>query len=193
VDNRVLLVEFENVASGQTCRGLFTVTCISSPMGIAWNCAIAGSWAPSAELEDLVPTFAAVHASPKQNEQWVQGKFAAQAAESRRLNSNLMSSIKELNKSYDRYNQSWWDRQKSLDYTSWAWSQTTLGQGSWVSEREGAEVVRSSSWGLQNLQTGDETSAINHATNFNGRNPWTGEQLKEVNTRADYEKYIRGR
>jgi hypothetical protein len=192
VDNRVLLVEFENVATGQTCRGIFTVACVSYPMGISWSCAIGGSWAPSGEFEELVPTFAAIHGSTKQNEQWVQGKFAAQAAESKRLNNNLMNSIKDLSKSYDRYNQSWWDRQKSQDYTSWAWSQTTLGQGSWVSEREGAEVVRSSSWGLENRQTGEQTSAVNH-TNFTGRNPWTGEQLNEVNTRADYEKYIRGR
>jgi len=192
VDNRVLLVEFENVATGQTCRGIFTVACISYPMGISWSCAIGGSWAPSGEFQDLVPTFAAIHGSTKQNDQWVQGKFAAQAAESKRLNTNLMNSIKDLNQSYDRYNQSWWDRQKSQDYTSWAWSQTTLGQGSWVSEREGAEVVRSSSWGLENRQTGEQTSAVNH-TNFTGRNPWTGEQLNEVNTRADYEKYIRGR
>jgi hypothetical protein len=192
VDNRILLAEFENVATGQTCRGVFTVTCISYPMGVSWSCAIAGSWAPSGEFEDLVPTLAAVHSSPRQNEQWVQGKFAAQAAETRRLNTNLQNSLKDLSKSYDRYNQSYWDRQKSQDYTSWAFSQTTLGQGSWVSEREGAEVVRSSSWGLENRLTGEETSAVNH-TNFTGRNPWTGEQLNEVNTRADYEKYIRGR
>jgi hypothetical protein len=192
VDNRVLLVEFENVQTGQTGRGIFTVTCISYPMGVSWACAIAGSWAPAGEFEDLVPTLAAIHASPKQNEQWVQGKFSAQAAESKRLNNNLMTSIKDLGKSYDRYNQSWWDKQKSQDYTSWAYSQTTLGQGSWVSEREGAEVVRSGSWGLENRQDGQQTDAVNH-TNFTGRNPWSGEQLNEVNTRGDYEKYIRGR
>ncbi|HLY07665.1 MAG TPA: hypothetical protein VKW04_00025 [Planctomycetota bacterium] len=192
IDNRILLVEFENVATGQPCRGIFTVTCISYPMGISWSCAIAGSWAPTGDFDGLVPTLAAVHSSPRQNEQWVQGKFASQAAESKRLNNNLMTSLKDLSKSYDRYNQSWWDRQKSQDYTSWAFSQTTLGQGSWVSEREGAEVVRSSSWGLENRQTGEQTGAVNH-TNFTGRNPWTGEQLNEVNTRADYEKYIRGR
>ncbi|HXX95483.1 MAG TPA: hypothetical protein VEN81_17820, partial [Planctomycetota bacterium] len=192
VDNRVILIEFENVATGQTCRGIFTVTCISYPMGISWSCAIEGSWAPSTEFEDLIPTFYTIHCSPKQNEQWVQGKFASQAAESKRLQQNLMTSMKELSKSYDRYNQSWWDRQKSSDYTSWAFSQTTLGQGSWVSEREGAEVVRSSSWGLENVKTGEQTNVVNH-TNFTGRNPWTGEQLNEVNTRADYEKYIRGR
>ena len=192
VDNRVILIEFENVATGQTCRGIFTVTCISYPMGISWSCAIEGSWAPSTEFEDLIPTFYTIHCSPKQNEQWVQGKFASQAAESKRLQQNLMTSMKELSKSYDRYNQSWWDRQKSSDYTSWAFSQTTLGQGSWVSEREGAEVVRSSSWGLENVKTGEQTNVVNH-TNFTGRNPWTGEQLNEVNIRADYEKYIRGR
>jgi len=101
-----------------------------------------------------------------------------------------MKSIGELNKSYERYNQGWWETQKSRDYTSWAWSQTTLGQGSWVSEREGAEVVRSGSWGLENLQTGRQTSLWNQTT-FTGRSPWTGEQLDEVDTRAEFETYLR--
>ena len=96
-----------------------------------------------------------------------------------------MNSLKDLSTSDG-------ERQKSQDYTSWAFSQTTLGQGSWVSQREGAEVVQSASWGLENKQTGEWTSAVNH-TNFTGRNPWTGEQLNEVNPRADFEKYIRGR
>ncbi|HVR86850.1 MAG TPA: hypothetical protein VMU54_21180, partial [Planctomycetota bacterium] len=192
VDNRILLVDFDNVSTGQSCRGVFTVTCVSYPMGVSWSCFVTGSWSPAGEFESMVPTLAAVHSSPRQNEQWVQGKFAAQAAETKRLNRNLAASLKDLSASYDRYNQSWWDRQKSQDYTSWAFSQTTLGQGSWVSEREGAEVVRSSSWGLENRQTGQTTDAVNHTT-FTGRNPWTNEQLNEVNTRADYEKYIRGR
>ncbi len=192
VDNRILMVDFENVSTGQPCRGVFTVTCVSYPMGIAWTCFMSGSWGPSGEFESMVPTLAAVHSSTRQNEQWVQGRFSAQAAETKRLNSNLAASLKDLSASYDRYNQSWWDRRKSQDYTSWAFSQTTLGQGSWVSEREGAEVVRSATWGLENRQTGTTTDAVNHTT-FTGRNPWTNEQLNEVNTRADYEKYIRGR
>lgn len=192
VDNRILLVDFDSVQTGQPCRGVFTVTCISYPMGVSWSCFMAGSWAPVGDFDGLVPTFAAVHSSTRQNEQWVQGRFSAQAAETKRLNGNLAASLKDLSASYDRYNQGWWDKQKSQDYSSWAFSQTTLGQGSWVSEREGAEVLRSSSWGLENRQTGEQTGAMNHTT-FTGRNPWTGEQLNEVNTRADYEKYIRGR
>lgn len=84
------------------------------------------------------------------------------------------------------------DSQKSRDYTSWAWSQTTLGQGSWVSEREGAAVVRSDRWGLENLRTGERTSAWNR-TNFTGQNPWSGEHLNEVDTRSEYERHVRGR
>ena len=39
-------------------------------------------------------------------------------------------------------------------------------------------------------QTGQQTSAWNQ-TNFTGRNPWTGEQLNEVNTRAEYDNAAR--
>lgn len=192
VDNRIFYVEFTNPKAGVACRGLFSVTCTAWPLGTSWTCMVDGSWAPANEYEKWMPVFARMAKSSKQNQGWVQDKFNAQAAESARLNRNLMTSMNELSASYDRYNQSWWDSQKSRDYTSWAWSQTTLGQGSWVSEREGAQVVRADSWGLENTQTGERTRAWNQTT-FTGRNPWSGEQLNEVDTRAEYEKYIRNR
>jgi hypothetical protein len=192
VDNRLLVAEFTNANTGATCRGLFSVTSTSWPLGTAWTCSIDGSWAPAGEYDKWTPVYARMAGTVQQNSQWLQQKTSDQAAESARLNKNLRNSISELSKSYDRYNQSWWDSQKSRDYTSWAWSQTTLGQGSWVSEREGAAVVRSDTWGLENTQTGQKTSAWNHTT-FTGQNPWTGEQLNEVNTRAEYEKFIRGK
>jgi hypothetical protein len=192
VDNRLMLVEFTNATTGTVCRGLASVTCTAWPLGTSWTCSVDSSWAPAAEYDRWLPVFARMAESSKQNAQWVQQKFSDQAAESARLNRNLMKSINETSQAYDRYNQSWWDSQKSRDYTSWAWSQTTLGQGSWVSEREGAAVVRSDRWGLENLETGQRTSAWNQ-TNFSGRNPWSGEQLNEVDTRAEYERFIRGR
>ena len=140
----------------------------------------------------MLPVLARIAGSSRQNEQWVNQKFSQQAAESARLNRNLMQSVGELSQAYDRYNQSWWDSQKSRDYTSWAWSQTTLGQGSWVSQNEGAEVIRSDSWGLENVQRGERTSEWNNTT-FTGRNPWNNEQLDLVDTRAEYEQHVRGR
>jgi hypothetical protein len=189
-DNRLLYVEFTNASTGALCRGIFSVTCTAWPLGTSWTCGVEGTWAPSVEYEKWLPVFARMAQSSQQNRQWVDRKFADQAAESARLNRNLMKSIGELNQSYERYNQGWWDSQKSRDYTSWAWSQTTLGQGSWVSEREGAVVVRSDTWGLENVETGQRTSAWNRTT-FTGQNPWSGEQLNEVDTRAEYERYIR--
>jgi hypothetical protein len=192
VDNRLMLVEFTNASNGQLCRGIASVTCTAWPLGTSWTCSVDSSWAPAIEYDRWLPVFARMSESSKQNAEWVQKKFSDQAAESARLNQNLMKSIRETSQAYDRYNQSWWDSQKSRDYTSWAWSQTTLGQGSWVSEREGAVVVRSDRWGLENVETGQRTSAWNQ-TNFTGRNPWSGEHLNEVDTRAEYEKHIRGR
>ncbi|HEX7897159.1 MAG TPA: hypothetical protein VF950_05340, partial [Planctomycetota bacterium] len=192
VDNRVFFAEFTHAKANVPCRGIFSVTCTAWPLGTAWTCMVDGSWAPANEYEKWMPVFARMAKSSKQNQGWVQDKFNAQAAESARLNRNLMTSVNELSRSYDRYNQSWWDSQKSKDYSSWAYSQTTLGQGSWVSEREGAQVVRADGWGLENTRTGERTSAVNQAT-FTGRDPWSGEQLNEVDTRAEYEKHIRSR
>ncbi|HYF00058.1 MAG TPA: hypothetical protein VEJ18_14155 [Planctomycetota bacterium] len=190
VDNRILLVEFDNLRSGQATRGLFSITCTAWPLGTAWTCFVDATWAPAEEYDRWLPVYARMAESIRQNEGWVQGKFQAQAAESARLNRNLMTSINDLNRSYERYNQGWWESQRSRDYTSWAWSQTTLGQGSWVSEREGAQVVRSDTWGLENTRTGERTSAWN-TTTFTGRDPWSGEQLDQVDTRAEYERYLR--
>lgn len=103
---------------------------------------IEGSWAPTEEVDPRLPIYARMANRAEQNQQWVQQNCSDQAAESARLNKNLMKSIGEISKSYDRYNQSWWVAQKLHDYTSWAWSQPTLGQGTWVSEREGAAVER---------------------------------------------------
>lgn len=192
VDNRLLHAEFTNAKSGTRCRGVFSITCTAWPLGTAWTCMVEASWAPAEEYEKWAPVYVRMSQSSKQNQGWLAQDTANQAAESARLNRNLVNSIGELNRSYERYNQSWWDSQASKDYTSWAWSRTTLGQGSWVSEREGAQVIRADAWGLENTRTGEQTRAWNH-TSFTGRNPWSGEQLDEVDTRAEYDRFLRGR
>jgi hypothetical protein len=83
------------------------------------------------------------------------------------------------------------DGQRSRDYTSHMWSQTTLGQGTWVAESEGAKVYRTDSWGLEGPEGRIDGPAYNTA-NFTGANPWTGGNLELVNTRAEYERYLAG-
>jgi hypothetical protein len=69
------------------------------------------------------------------------------------------------------------------------WSQTTLGQGSWVAENEGAKVYHTDSWGIEGPEGRIDSQAYN-TTNFTGQNPWTGRDLEMIDTRAEYERYI---
>jgi hypothetical protein len=81
---------------------------------------------------------------------------------------------------------------RSRDYTAHMWSQTTLGQGTWVAENEGARVYQTDSWGIQGPEGRIDNSAYN-TTNFTGENPWGGSDLELVDTRAEYERYIANR
>jgi hypothetical protein len=69
------------------------------------------------------------------------------------------------------------------------WSQTTLGQGTWVAENEGAKVYQTDSWGIEGPEGRIDHPAYNN-TYFTGENPWGGGQLEMVDTRAEYEQYI---
>ncbi|MBI5369472.1 MAG: hypothetical protein HZA54_20735, partial [Planctomycetes bacterium] len=195
VDSRVLYLRFHNGRAGETARGIYIVTCVAAPMAGAWTCFANGCWAPEAEfVETWLPVFVRMTTSAAVNDSWVAATQSRQAAETARLNGGLMKSIAASQHSFDRYLGSLRDAGRSRDYTNWAYSQTTLGQGNWVSEMEGAEVVRTHQWGLEERQTGQELEGRPwNTTNFTGRNPWSGEDLEAVDTRAEYEKYLSGK
>jgi hypothetical protein len=118
------------------------------------------------------------------------------------LNRDLQKSIAESSRTFDDYVNSAREGERSRDYTSRMWSQTTLGQGTWVAESEGAKVYRTDSWGLEGPEGRIDGRAYNTAsvTSEKGsqvwnsalgdRNPWTGGHLELVNTRAEYERYL---
>lgn len=192
IDVRFFHVSFSG-PGGQASRGLFAVVCVTFPMGMAWSASLFGGYSPDADFDRFLPVCMRMEKSVRKNDEWTNAKFSEQRQALAQSQRNLMNSMSELRQSYDRYNESYWERQRSRDYSMWAYSQSTLGQGHWVSEREGAEVVRTDSWGMSDLPSGRRYDGpeYNYA-NVTGvqRN---GEWLKEVNTRDEYEKYIRNR
>ena len=68
-------------------------------------------------------------------------------------------------------------------------SQTTLGQGTWVAENEGAQVYTTDSWGIEGPEGRIDSPAYN-TTNFTGENPWGQNQLELVDTRDEYEQNV---
>jgi hypothetical protein len=189
VDARLIHVKFRNVPTGMTCRGLFSVLCSVKPANPLWQVSIQGSWAPDAEYEEWLPLYLRVEKTVQVNPQWMSQEMQNQAVRQQQLNRNLQRSIAESQRAFDGYMGAVREGERSRDYTSHMWSQTTLGQGTWVAENEGAKIYQTDSWGLEGPEGRIDGKAYNTA-NFDGMNPWTGGQLTLVNTRAEYEKYM---
>jgi len=149
VDARVIYAQFRNVPTGVTQRGFFSVQCSTSSMSPVWQANIQGCWAPENEFEQWLPLFLRLEKTIQLNQQWFGGEMRGRAATQRRLNAGLMSSIAESNQTFDDYMGSLQNANRSRDYTSHMWSQTTLGQGTWVAENEGARVYQTDSWGIE--------------------------------------------
>lgn len=192
VDARLLHVRFRSVATGATLRGLFAVQCIAMPMSPVWQVLADGSWAPDNEYEEWLPLYLRIIKSTQVNQQWFAGEMQNRYARQQQLNRNLQNSIAESNQAFDDYMESLRDADRSRDYTSFMWRQTTLGQGTWVAENEGARVYRTDSWGIEGPEGRIDHPAFN-TTYFTGENPWDGTQLEMVDTRAEYERYIANR
>lgn len=192
VDARLMHVRFRSLATGATLRGLFAVQCIAIPMSPVWQVLADGSWAPDNEYDEWLPLYLQIIKSTQVNQQWFGGEMQNRYARQQQLNRNLQNSIAESNQAFDQYMNSLRDADRSRDYTSYMWSQTTLGQGTWVAENEGARVYRTDSWGLEGPEGRIDHAAFN-TTNFTGQEPWGGTQLEMVDTRAEYERHIANR
>ena len=193
VEAQLLLVEFTHATTGKRVQGIVYV-CVSAPsMGQIWTTIIAGYYAPVDIFTKKLPLYLAISDSYSINQTWATQTQQQKNAQLAQSQSDMRRSINDLSAQYDRNNASWWQNQKSNDYLSWARSQTTLGQGTWVAQREGGEVVNTHSWGAQDEQGRQAEGQPWNTTNFRGHSPWTGEQLQEVNTRADYERFVQGR
>jgi len=188
VDARLLYVRLQNVPTGKTMRGLFSVMCSAVSMSPVWQVSVQGSWAPDTEFEEWLPLYQRIEKTIEVNQQWMGGEMQNRAFRQQQLNRNLQRSIAESNQAFDGYMDSLQNAGRSRDYTAHMWSQTTLGQGTWVAENEGSRVYQTDSWGIEGPEGRIEGPAYN-TTNFNGQNPWGG-QLELVDTRAEYEKYI---
>jgi len=189
VDARLMHVRFKNLSTGALSRGMFSVLCSTVSMSPVWQVTIGGSWAPDNEYDQWLPLYVKLEKSTHVNQQMVAREMQNNNFRQQQLNRNLQSSIAGANQAFDQYMDSLQDADRSRDYTSWMQSQTTLGQGTWVAENEGAEVYQTNSWGIEGPYGNIDDPAYN-TTNFTGENPWGQNQLELVDTRDEYEKYV---
>jgi hypothetical protein len=188
VDARLIYVSIQNIPTGKTIHGLYFVMCSIMPMSAVWQVSIQGSWAPENEYDEWLPLYQQLEKTVQVNQQWMGGEMQNRAVRQQQLNRNLQRSIAESNHAFDDYMGSLQNASRSRDYTGWMWSQTTLGQGTWVAENEGFKVYQTDDWGIEGPEGRIDSPAYN-TTNFNGQNPWGG-QLELVDTLAEYEKYV---
>jgi hypothetical protein len=189
VDSRLLHVKYKNPFSGATLRGLFSVQCSMLPMSPVWQISMDGSWAPDNELEDWLPLYLRIGTTLQINQQWAQVDMQNRNSRQRQLNRNLQNSIAGANQAFDQYIDSVQNADRSRDYSSWMWSQTTLGQGTWLAENEGAHVYRTDAFGIEGPQGRIDSPAYN-TTNFTGENPWGNGNIELIDTRAEYENFM---
>lgn len=189
VDARLLHVRFTNLFTGGSTRGLYIVTCSMRSLTPVWQVSVNGCWAPDAEFDEWLPLYLRAGNTAKVNEQWLGQEMQNRAAAQQQGFRNLQNAIAESNQAFDSYMDSVQDGSRSRDYISHMWSETTLGQGSWVAQNEGAKVYQTDSFGIEGPEGSINSPAYN-TTNFTGRNPWTGEQMEMIDTRAEYERYI---
>jgi DNA-directed RNA polymerase subunit RPC12/RpoP len=189
VDARLLHVRFTNMLTGRSTRGLYIVTCSMRSLTPVWQVSVNGSWAPEDEFDEWLPVYLRAGNTAKVNEQWLGQEMQNRAVAQQQGFRNLQNSIAESNKAFDSYMDSLRDAGRSRDYISHMWSETTLGQGSWVAENEGAKVYHTDSWGIEGPEGRIDAAAYN-TTNFTGQNPWSGRDMEMIDTRAEYERYI---
>ncbi len=192
VDARLIHVRFRNVPTGMALRGLFGVQCTSTSMSPVWSVSVAGSWAPENEYDEWLPLYVRLEKTAQINQQWMGREMQNRAVRQQQANRNLQRSISESNQAFDDYMGSLQNASRSRDYISHMWSETTLGQGTWVAENEGAKVYQTDSWGIEGPEGRIDSPAYN-TTSFTGESPWGGGDLERVDTRAEYERYIANR
>jgi RNA polymerase subunit RPABC4/transcription elongation factor Spt4 len=189
VDSRLMHVRFQSAFSGATLRGLYTVQCSTLPMSPVWQVVMDGSWAPDTELEEWLPLYLKIGETFQVNPQWQQAHMQAQASRQRQLNRGLQNAIAERNQAFDEYLDTAQEASRSQDYVHWLRRQTTIGQGTWVAENEGAHVYTTDEYGITGPQGRIDSPAYN-TTHFTGQNPWDASQLERIDTRAEFERYL---
>ncbi len=155
VDSRLIYAKFKNIVTEKTIIGIFNVQCITIPMSSVWEFSIDGYWASESEFNELLPLFLKISKTIQITKQSAQNDKEKEIQILQQLNRNLFNTIADSPQAFNEYLEINQNDIQNMNYTSWMWSQTTLGQGIWVAQNEGAEVEQTNSWGIEN--TSEET------------------------------------
>jgi hypothetical protein len=189
VDSRLLYVRFKSALNQKVLKGLFSVQSITTAMSPEWTVLIDGSWAPENEFDEWLPVYQQISKSAQIDSQWSQKEKQNRYYQLQRLNRNLQVSIMQSGTVFSDYLSNSLNEIRGWDYTSWMKSQTTLAQGIWIANNEGAQVQPAESWGTESKSADGSNLAFN-TLNFTGTNPWVTFESEFINTQEEFEDFL---
>ncbi len=150
VDSRLIYAKFKNIVTEKTIIGIFNVQCITIPMSSVWEFSINGYWASESEFDGLLPLFLKISKTIQITRQSAQNDKEKEIQILHQLNRNLFNTIADSSQLFNENLEINQNDIQNMNYTSWMLSQTTLGQGIWIAQNEGTEVLKTNSWGIEN-------------------------------------------
>ena len=119
-------------------------------IGLEWRYSIDGYWTPEEDFNECLPLFLQISETIQVDKQLAQNDKEKEFQILEQLNRGFLYSIKNSEQTFDEYIEINKNEISSNDYTNWMWSQTTLGQGTWLAKNEGAKINKSVFWGIDN-------------------------------------------
>jgi ribosomal protein L40E len=189
VDSRLLYVKFKSASNKKVLKGLFSVQSITTPMSPEWTVLIDGSWAPENEFDEWLPSYLQISKSSQIDSKWNQKEQQNRYYQLQRLNRNLQVSITQSGTVFSEYLSNSLNEIRGWDYTSWMKSQTTLAQGIWIANNNGAQVQQAESWGSES-KSADGGNLVFNSVNFTGTSPWVAFEPEFINTQEEFEDFL---
>ncbi len=179
---------------GRACKGYTFGMAFGSRSGLNWSFRHLTVTAPANQFNAWAGTLGTMMGSYKINERWAQAYVAQGQQRLREMQKQTSAMVAHNAQEIRQTMQAAYDeRQKSMDYIDYQRTSYIRGQQDWISSMEGGTVYRTDSWGTKNTVTGEYWKGKPYDyVNFEGKNPKYNEQMQPVDSRALWEKHMRG-
>ena len=194
---RVTVEEFVYTftAKGRRSKGYTFGISFGSRLNVNWRFWHITVGAPLEQFDSLIPTFVTMVKSYTIDDRFARDYIARGTARLREMQAETRRLVRRNAEDIPRMMQAAYDeRQRSMDYIDYQRSTYIRGHQDWISAVEGGTVYHTDSWGTRNTVTGEHWEGKHYNyVHFKGENPKYAEQMTPVDSRALYERHVRGR
>lgn len=190
----ITVEEFDCTYTGKTgrCRAYNLGVYYGTTINTNWRFYHLTVWAKADKFPSLANDFVAMVQGYSLNPQFVRAYVARGMAVVRAMQRQTAAIVARNAREIRQMNyQAFRNRMDSKDYTDYLFTRYMRGEQDWVSGVEGGRVYRSNSWGMEDARSSHVIGVGKPLDylHFTGQ----GTLLKPINSRAMYEKYVRGR